>query len=109
MHSLPIFVKLKNRPVILLGNGEAAQSKRLLLERAGALIVGEQEDAVLAIVAIDDEAEALDAIARLRARGVLINATDRPEQCDFTLPAIVDRDLIKSTSIVTVSKGNGGL
>ncbi|MFO1240935.1 MAG: NAD(P)-dependent oxidoreductase [Sphingomonadaceae bacterium] len=102
MHSLPIFVKLKNRPVILLGNGEAAQSKRLLLERAGALIVGEQEDAVLAIVAIDDEAEALDAIARLRARGVLINATDRPEQCDFTLPAIVDRDP------VLIAIGTGG-
>jgi uroporphyrin-III C-methyltransferase/precorrin-2 dehydrogenase/sirohydrochlorin ferrochelatase len=92
MHSLPIFVKLKDRPVILLGNGDAAQAKRILLERAGALIVGEQQDAALAIVAIDDETEALDAIARLRGRGVLINATDRPDQCDFTLPAIVDRD-----------------
>ena len=102
MHSLPLFLKLRDRPVILLGQGEAAQAKRVLLERAGARIVGEQEQAVLAIVAIDDEAEALAAIARLKERGVLVNATDRPEHCDYTLPAIVDRDP------VLVAIGTGG-
>lgn len=92
MRSLPLFFRLKDRPVVLLGQGEAAMAKRALLERAGARIVGEEEQAALAIVAIDDEAEALAAIARLKARGVLVNATDRPEHCDFTVPAIVDRD-----------------
>lgn len=92
MRSLPLFFRLKDRPVILLGQGEAAMAKRALLERAGARIVGEEEQAALAIVAIDDEAEALAAIARLKARGVLVNATDRREHCDFTVPAIVDRD-----------------
>ncbi len=92
MHSLPVFVRLQGRPVILLGEGEAAGAKRALLERAGARIVREEAEASLAIVAIDDEAAALSAIARLKARGVLVNATDRAEHCDFTLPAIIDRD-----------------
>ena len=103
MHSLPLFVKLTGRPVILLGEGEAAQAKRRLLERAGARIVMDQDaPAALAIVAVEDEAEALDAIARLKARGVLVNATDRPDHCDFTLPAIVDRDP------VLIAIGTGG-
>ncbi|MBL0117137.1 MAG: siroheme synthase [Sphingomonadales bacterium] len=102
MHSLPIFLILKDRPVILVGHGDAAKAKRLLLERAGARIVNEQEQAALAIVAVDDESEALAAIFRLKARGVLVNATDRPEHCDFTLPAIVDREP------VIVAIGTGG-
>ncbi len=102
MHSLPIFLRLADRPVILLGDGEAADAKRRLLERAGARIVGEAKDAALAIVAIEDEAEAEAAIARLKSRGILVNAVDRPAQCDFTLPAIVDRDP------VLVAIGTGG-
>ncbi len=92
MHSLPVFIRLNGRPVILLGTGEAALAKRRLLERAGAMIVGEDMAAALAIVAIDDDAEAEAAIARLKGRGVLVNAVDRAAACDFTLPAIVDRD-----------------
>ena len=92
MHSLPIFVKLEGRPVILVGEGEAAQAKRRLLERAGAAVIDESADAVLAIVAVEDDAEARAAVTRLKARGVLVNATDRLDLCDFTLPAIIDRD-----------------
>lgn len=93
MQSLPIFLKLAERPVILLGSGEAADAKRRLLERAGAKPVGEDDPhARLAIVALDGAEEAAVAVARLRLRGVLVNATDRPELCDFTLPAIVDRE-----------------
>ena len=54
-------------------------------------MVGEDAAASLAIVAIDDEDEALAAVARLKARGILVNAVDRSALCDFTLPAIVDR------------------
>jgi len=100
MHSLPIFVRLQGKPVILVGDGEAADAKRGLLERAGAVVVNEDHDARLAIVALDGGAE--DAVARLRARGVLVNAVDRPELCDFTLPAILDRDP------VLVAIGTGG-
>ncbi|HEX7743309.1 MAG TPA: NAD(P)-dependent oxidoreductase [Sphingobium sp.] len=98
MQSLPVFLALTGRPVILTGDGEAADAKRRLLERAGALIVGEGEEAAIAIVADGDEA----AVARLKARGVLVNATDRPDLCDFTLPAIIDRDP------VLIAIGTGG-
>ena len=87
--ALPIFVRLGGRPVMLLGEGEAAEAKRRLLERAGAVIVGSEDQAALAIVALA-EPEAI--VAALRARGVLVNTVDRPDLCDFTLPAIVDRD-----------------
>ncbi|GGA43873.1 hypothetical protein GCM10011395_12590 [Sphingomonas psychrolutea] len=102
LHSLPLFVRMAGRAVILLGDGEPAEAKRRLLERAGARIVGEAAEAALAIVAIEDETEALAAIARLKARGVLVNAVDRPDSCDFTLPAIIDR------SPVIVAIGTGG-
>src|SRR3546814_12045740 len=102
MHSLPLFVRLNGRPVILVGEGEAAEAKARLLRRAGAQIVGEEAEAALAIVALDDNAAALAAIARLKERGILVNAVDRPDQCDFTLPAIVDRDP------VIIAIGTGG-
>lgn len=89
--ALPLFVKLGGRQVILLGDGEAAAAKRRLLERAGAVVVGEDADARLAIVALDEEDQAVAAVGRLQSRGVLVNAVDRPALCDFTLPAIVDR------------------
>jgi len=98
VHSLPIFVRLAGRPVALIGEGEAADAKRRLLERAGATIVSEEEAVALAIVANGDKA----AIGRLRVRGVLVNAVDLPALCDFTLPAIVDR------SPVIVAVGTGG-
>jgi len=100
LHSLPVFVRLEGRPVMLIGEGEAADAKRRLLERAGAVIVGEDTQAALAIVAMDDPDAA---VARLKARGVLVNAVDRPDLCDFTLPAIVDR------SPVIVAVGTGGV
>lgn len=102
MHSLPVFLRLQGRAVILLGDGEAADAKRTLLARAGAILVGEDGSATLAIVAIADEAEAESAIARLKARGILVNAVDRPQHCDFTLPAIIDRDP------VLIAIGTGG-
>lgn len=98
MHSLPVFLRLTGRAVILTGTGEAADAKRRLLERAGAVIVGEDAQAALAIVSDGDAAT----VARLRARGVLVNATDQPDLCDFTLPAIVDRDP------VLIAIGTGG-
>lgn len=102
MHSLPIFLRLRGRPVILLGDGPAAAAKRRLLERAGAIPSDEDTAAALAIVAIDDDAEAEAAVTRLKARGILVNATDRPRLCDFTLPAIIDRDP------VLIAIGTGG-
>lgn len=102
MHSLPVFLKLRDRPVILLGDGDAAAAKRRLLERAGAIPTEEDSTAVLAIVAIENDDEAEAAVARLKARGIMVNAPDRPKLCDFTLPAIIDRDP------VLIAIGTGG-
>lgn len=99
LHSLPVFLRLAGRPVMLIGEGDSADAKRRLLDRAGATVVGESDEAALAIVALDDPDET---VARLKARGVLVNAVDRPDLCDFTLPAIVDR------SPVIVAIGTGG-
>ena len=102
MHSLPIFVRLAGRSVILVGSNDAADAKRRLLDRAGANVVDERGTAALAIVALEDEEDATAAVTRLHARGILVNAVDRIALCDFTLPAIVDRDP------VLIAIGTGG-
>lgn len=102
MHSLPIFVRLTGQLVIVIGDGEMAAAKRRLLERAGAIISeDEHADARLAYVALfGDEAAAI--ALRLKARGLLVNVVDRPDLCDFTMPAILDR------APVLIAVGTGG-
>ena len=98
--ALPLFHRVGGQPVIVLGEGSAAAAKRRLVERAGGVVVGEEAIAArLAFVALD-EPEA--AVARLRARGLLVNAVDRPDLCDFTVPSILDR------SPVLMAIGTGG-
>jgi uroporphyrin-III C-methyltransferase / precorrin-2 dehydrogenase / sirohydrochlorin ferrochelatase len=90
MRSLPLFHRISGQPVVVLGDGEAADAKRRLVERAGGVPVGEGDaQARLAFVAMD-RPEA--AAARLKASGLLVNVTDRPELCDFTVPSLLDRD-----------------
>lgn len=104
MKQLPIFVNLHERKVILLGTGEMADAKRRLYERAGAVVVDDETtlDATLAVVALEDDDEALAAVKRLKARGLLVNAVDRSALCDYTTPAIIDRDP------VLIAVGTGG-
>lgn len=100
MHSLPLLHRLTGTPVILLGEGDAGDAKRRLLERAGAKIVGEDDAAArLAFIALDEPEEAA---VRLKARGLLLNVTDRPELCDFTVPSILER------GPVLIAVGTGG-
>jgi uroporphyrin-III C-methyltransferase / precorrin-2 dehydrogenase / sirohydrochlorin ferrochelatase len=100
MNQLPIFVNLRGRKVILVGEGEAADAKRRLIERAGGVCVGTNDsEAILAFIAADDFHEIA---AQLRARGLLANVVDQPEHCDFTTPAIVDRNP------VLIAIGTGG-
>ena len=101
MHQLPIFLTLTGRTVVLVGEGEAADAKARLIVRAGGRIVPAwEEGATIAFVALDEGAEAV--AADLRARGLLVNVVDRPDLCDFTTPAIVDR------APVTIAIGTGG-
>jgi len=106
MHSLPIFVRLDGAPVLLIGVGEAAQAKRRLIERAGGVPVDMDDEraraARIAFIALEERAPAETAAAQLKARGLLVNVVDRPDLCDFTTPAIVDR------APVLVAIGTGG-
>jgi uroporphyrin-III C-methyltransferase/precorrin-2 dehydrogenase/sirohydrochlorin ferrochelatase len=98
--ALPLFHRIAGRPVIVLGEGEAAEARRRLVERAGGVVVGEDDQAAqLAFVALDAPEEVA---ALLRARGLLINVADRPDLCDFTAPSILDR------SPVLIAIGTGG-
>lgn len=103
MEQLPIFLNLSGRTVVLVGEGEAADAKARLIVRAGGRIVPEwEEGAAIAFVALDDDEQARAAARALRARGLLVNVVDRPDLCDFTTPAIVDR------APVTIAIGTGG-
>jgi uroporphyrin-III C-methyltransferase/precorrin-2 dehydrogenase/sirohydrochlorin ferrochelatase len=103
VEQLPIFLNLSGRTVVLVGKGEAADAKARLIVRAGGRVIPAwEEGATIAFVALDDENEARAAAQALRARGLLVNVVDRPDLCDFTAPAIVDR------APVTIAIGTGG-
>lgn len=90
MKSLPLFHRIAGEPVIVLGDGGAAEAKRRLVERAGGIVVEDDDrEARLAFIALDNPELAT---VRLKARGVLVNVTDRPDLCDFTVPSVLDRD-----------------
>ncbi len=107
MNQLPIFVNLQGVKVVLVGDSDAALAKRRLIERAGGACISDCANVMcscarIAFIALEDESEALAAASRLRGKGLLVNVVDRPELCDFTTPAIIDRDP------VLVAIGTGG-
>lgn len=103
MQQFPIFLNLKGRTVLVVGDGEAADAKARLVTRAGAQVVKEwQTDVAIAFVGLDDETEAAATAEALRAKGLLVNVVDRPHLCDFTTPAIVDR------APITIAIGTAG-
>mgnify|MGYP003665832369 CR=1 FL=1 len=81
-----------------------ADAKRRLYERAGAVITDDEHASgiALAVVALENDDEAMAAVVRLKARGLLVNAVDRSALCDYTTPAIIDRDP------VLIAIGTGG-
>lgn len=107
MDMLPLFHRVSGRPVVVLGEGAAAEAKRRLVERAGAVVhtdlsAGAAAGARLAFIVHEDEAQAQADVALARRAGMLVNATDRPALSDFTVPSILDR------SPVLVAVGTGG-
>ena len=104
MKSLPLFHRVAGQPVIVLGEGPAAEAKRRLVERAGGEVVTDADEGIergarLAFVATDEPEEAA---SRLRGAGLLVNVVDRPDLCDFTTPSILERDPVQ------IAIGTGG-
>jgi uroporphyrin-III C-methyltransferase/precorrin-2 dehydrogenase/sirohydrochlorin ferrochelatase len=98
--SLPLFHRVAGQPVIVLGEGPAADAKRRLVERAGGRVVGDLEEGIaggarLAFLVIEHPHDAEALTMRLHRAGVLVNVADRPALCDFTTPSILDRDPVQ--------------
>ena len=116
-----MFIRTSNRRVVIVGGGEqAAQKARLLLKTDATLVlvaatlddelqtlVGAgraQHVPTLSAAVFDDAAMAFVATgcpgfdaavhALARAARCPVNVVDRPDLCDITTPAIVDRDPI---------------
>jgi uroporphyrin-III C-methyltransferase/precorrin-2 dehydrogenase/sirohydrochlorin ferrochelatase len=120
MKTFPMFLRMKDREVVILGGGEqAAQKCRLMLKTEARITVcwpeldaelaGLAQDrrilwqsalpdqetlgqAALVFVATDcpGSAHALHALAA--ESGALVNVVDQPELCEALTPSIVDRD-----------------
>ncbi len=101
MDHLPIFMALHGKTALVVGFTPAAEQRAGLLVKAGALVRRVASEAVVAA----DLAEAtlafvatgnpdLDRLVAgwARAAKVPVNVVDRPDLCDFIMPAIVDRD-----------------
>lgn len=100
MHSLPLFHRIAGQTVIVLGEGDAAEAKRRLVERAGGTVSDDPlANAKLAFVALEHPEQAATA---LKARGLLVNVVDRPDLCDLTTPSLLER------GPVLVAVGTGG-
>jgi uroporphyrin-III C-methyltransferase/precorrin-2 dehydrogenase/sirohydrochlorin ferrochelatase len=118
MRQFPAFFNLEGARIVVFGDGEeAARKLRLLVSSpaelvlvggfAKAALAGEFEGRVtvvgrsaresalegarLAIIAEADETHRTGALAAVRARGIPVNVVDFPEDCDFTVPSILDR------------------
>lgn len=103
MHSLPIFVRLRGETVLVIGEGEAAAAKKRLVERIGAAVTHDPAASTrFCFIALENKEEAAIAASLFKGRGMLVNVADQPALCDFTLPAIVDRDP------VIIAIGTGG-
>ncbi|HEA3086100.1 TPA: uroporphyrinogen-III C-methyltransferase [Aeromonas dhakensis] len=129
MDYLPIFCRLDNKPVLLVGGGEVAQRKARLLLDAGAqlTVVAPELDPELAELAANDSIEWLAgefAPAQLAGKWLVVAATDRrevnalvyqsanqarifanvvddPKRSSFIMPSIIDR----SPLMVAISSG----
>ncbi|OHC43960.1 MAG: sirohydrochlorin ferrochelatase, partial [Pseudomonadales bacterium RIFCSPLOWO2_02_FULL_63_210] len=129
MDFLPLFHKLQDRLVLVVGGGEVALRKSRLLADAGArlrivapevrdelraLVVqgagevllrnyqpGDLSGVVLIIAATDDEPLNAQISAQAQALGIPVNVVDAPKLCSVIFPAIVDR----SPLIVAVTSG----
>ena len=98
MDYFPIFMDLRGRRALVVGEGEAASRKADALRSAGAQVHAAPlfDPADLEGVAIAIGADAPDAMLEAlyeaaKARGIPVNIVDRPALCTYITPSIVDR------------------
>jgi precorrin-2 dehydrogenase/sirohydrochlorin ferrochelatase len=112
----PICLELKGRRVVVIGGGVVAERKCESLLEAGAQVTivspevtprlrelalhrrvdlqerpfqeADAEGAALLFAATDDSEVQKQAAATARARGIWINVADKPDLCDFIMPAV---------------------
>ncbi|MGL4206574.1 MAG: siroheme synthase CysG [Aeromonadaceae bacterium] len=129
MEYLPLFAKVTERPILLVGGGEVALRKARLLLDAGArvtVVAPELHEELIAlreaqtlhhvagtfspeqlvgqrlvIAATDDEAVNAQVAAAAEAAGLWVNVVDDPANSSFIFPSIIDRSPI----MVAVSSG----
>ncbi|MDT8397014.1 MAG: siroheme synthase CysG [Pseudomonadales bacterium] len=129
MDYLPIFLKLKAEPCLVVGGGQVALRKANLLLRADAQLTvvapvinpalvqllrehphtlkhrdyssSDLEGMKLVVAATDDAAVNQRVHADASARHLPVNVVDKPALCSFIFPSIVDR----SPVVVAVSSG----
>ena len=122
MNTFPLFFKLEDRKVLIVGGGEVALRKADLLSRAGACItilapdISHELQALLTddkhqfiyenynktymsgarviIAATDDETLNHQIYADATELNIPVNVVDTPHLCDFIFPAIIDRNPI---------------
>ena len=97
MRSLPLFHRIAGQPVVVLGEGDMAEPKRRLVERAGGQVIADLQEGIdcgarLAFIAHNDAAMCEADAIRARCAGLLVNVVDQPALCDFTTPSILERD-----------------
>ncbi|MGP9491904.1 siroheme synthase CysG [Psychrobacter sp. AOP7-B1-24] len=122
MNTFPLFFKLEDRKVLIIGGGDVALRKADLLSRAGTSITvlapdicaelqallsnskhaliyenynkSHMSGARVIIAATDDESLNHQIHADATALNIPVNVVDTPHLCDFIFPAIVDRNPI---------------
>ena len=130
MRQYPVNLALESKPCAVIGGGEVAARKVNGLLEAGAevtIITPEACDAIeksarrgevkivrrkyrkgdlkgmkLALVATDDSDLNCRVAAEARSLNVPVNVADAPDECDFTLPALLRR------GDITIAVGTGG-
>ena len=98
----PLFHRIAGQPVVVLGEGEAAEAKRRLVERAGGDRGAARTMPGRGWPSSRSDEPRGERRRGCKARGLLVNVADRPELCDFTMPSLLDRDP------VLVAVGTGG-
>jgi uroporphyrin-III C-methyltransferase / precorrin-2 dehydrogenase / sirohydrochlorin ferrochelatase len=129
MDALPIFMNIRQQRCVVIGGGEVATRKVLMLRKAGAAVEvcspelypdlqtladqgqilhmpetfqpSQLDGARLVVAATDDEDVNQAVSQQAQARNIPVNVVDAPALCTFTMPSIVDRSPI----VIAISSG----